>query len=164
MQRQQPLLRDDVEAWVDFQARTTQRAAAAADLVLIVAIWALGAWFLFEYFEPCAAGSLCMAVVGMPRRRGRRALTIERFARPGLIERLCRSYVRWCEQGNMSRARHRGRLEVLCRRYAARCERRRYPVYAVSAGYSGPGVDIDAPHLTRLKGRAEAAAAKKGTL
>ena len=54
----------------DRNARTTRRADAAAHLVLVLAIAALGAWALVVYLTPCEAGALCMGAVVTPTRSG----------------------------------------------------------------------------------------------
>lgn len=65
------MTRDDIDAWVDYQARAERRASAAADVLLAVVIGVLLAVAVVYWLTPCeGAASLCMAVVGFHGRHG----------------------------------------------------------------------------------------------
>jgi hypothetical protein len=51
-------------------ARVVRRAEAIANILVALAIAALGVWALLAYFTPCDAGNLCMAVIFVPTRVG----------------------------------------------------------------------------------------------
>lgn len=107
-------LKDEVDAWVDFQAGQQSRGSRLADAVLAVAIALAAVWCLLEYLEPCATSVTLCAVVGMPGLQRRRAAAhtlgqqllargaVQHYARPGLLERVCRRYVRWCERRRLA--------------------------------------------------------------